>query len=191
MRMFNRKNEKYWQGRLTIRWLILGNDIPKFRGTDEAGALAARMILIPMNQSFIGREDFDLTDKLLKERAGILIWAMEGWRRLKARGRFIQPVSGMALVQKLRASTSTIGSFVLECCVLGPEEKISCDMLWSAFCEWSDRRGLSVTLSTNTLSAALHEIFPSIVTSRPRKDNEEVGRPRFYCGVKLRDGWLQ
>jgi len=186
----NRKNEKYWQGRLTIRWLILGNDIPKFRGTDEAGALAARMILIPMNQSFLGREDFDLTDKLLKERAGILIWAMEGWRRLKERGRFIQPASGMALVQKLRASTSTIGSFVLECCVLGPEEKISCDMLWSAFCEWSDRRGLSVTLSTNTLSAALHEIFPSIVTSRPRKDNEP-DRPRFYCGVKLRDGWLQ
>src|SRR5262249_17665237 len=26
----NRKNEKYWQGKLTIRWLILGNDIPKF-----------------------------------------------------------------------------------------------------------------------------------------------------------------
>ena len=159
-------------------------------GTDEAGALAARMILIPMNESFFGKEDFDLTEKLLKERAGILNWAMEGWRRLKARGRFIQPASGMALVHKLRASTSTIGSFVLECCVLGPEEKISCDMLWSAFCEWSDRRGLSVTLSTNTLSAALHEIFPSIFTSRPRKDNEP-DRPRFYCGVKLRNGWLQ
>ena len=185
----NRKNQKYWQGKLNIRWLILGNDIPKFRGTDEAGAFAARMILIPMNQSFLGKEDWDLTEKLLKERAGILIWAMEGWRRLKARGRFIQPASGMPLVQKLRASTSTIGSFILECCILGSEEKVSCDILWTAFCEWSDHRGLTVTLTTNTLSAALHELFPSIVTGRPRKDNEVSGRPRFYHGLRLRDRW--
>jgi len=186
----NRKNEKYWQGKLTIRWLILGNDVPQFRGTDESGALVARMILIPMDENFLGREDFDLTEKLLEERAGILNWAMEGWRRLRARGKFIQPMSGMALVQKLRASTSTIGSFVLDCCVLGPNEKVSCEVLWSAFCEWSGRRGMAVTLSTNTFSAALHEIFPMIVTSRPRKDNEEAGRPRFYCGVRLSDRWM-
>jgi len=139
----NRKNEKYWQGKLTIRWLILGNDVPQFRGTDEAGALVARMIMIPMDENFLGREDFDLTEKLLEERAGILNWAMEGWRRLRARGKFIQPMSGMALVQKLRASTSTIGSFVLDCCVLGPNEKVSCEVLWSAFCEceWPSRVG--------------------------------------------------
>ena len=184
----NRKNQGYWQGKLNIRWLILGNDIPKFRGTDEAGAFAARMILIPMNESFLGKEDFDLTEKLLKERAGILIWAMEGWRRLKARDKFIQPASGMPLVQKLRASTSTIGSFVIECCMLGPEEKVSCDMLWAAFCEWSDHRGLAVTLTTNTLSAELHRLFPPIVTGRPRKGNEP-DRPRFYHGVRLRDRW--
>src|SRR5262249_13322688 len=147
------------------------------------------MIMIPMNENCLGREDFDLTEKLLEERAGILNWAMDGWRRLRDRGKFIQPVSGMALVQKLRASTSTIGSFVLECCILGPEEKASCEMVWSAFCEWSDRRGLAVTLSTNTFSAALHELFPSVTTGRPRKDNEGGGRPRFYHGVKLRDGW--
>src|SRR5262249_36956663 len=42
----------------------------------------------------------------------------------------------------------------------------------------------------NTFSGALHEVFPMIVTSRPRKDNEEGGRPRFYCGVRLRDRWM-
>jgi len=185
----NRKNEKYWQGKLTIRWLILGNDIPKFRGTDEAGALVARMIMIPMDENFLGREDFDLTEKLLEERAGILNWAMEGWRRLRARGKFIQPASGMALVQKLKASTSTIGSFVLECCALGPNEQVQCEALWLAFCEWSERRGLPVTLTTNTFSGALHEVFETIVTARPRRDSEDPKRPRFYFGVRLREGW--
>ena len=79
----NRKNQKFWEGKLGIRWLILGNDIPKFRGTDEAGALAARMVMLSMDQDFFGREDWDLTEKLLAERAGILNWAMEGWRRLR------------------------------------------------------------------------------------------------------------
>jgi hypothetical protein len=46
---------------------------------------------------------FDLTEKLLAERAGILNWAMQGLRRLRARGRLIQPASGMELIQKLRA----------------------------------------------------------------------------------------
>src|SRR6516165_3788734 len=68
----NRKHDKYWQGKLTIRWLILGNDVPQFKGTDETGALVARMIMIPMDENFLGREDFDLTEKLLEERAGIL-----------------------------------------------------------------------------------------------------------------------
>jgi putative DNA primase/helicase len=182
----NRKNEKYWQGKLTIRWLILGNDIPKFRGTDEAGALAARMIMIPLYESFYGREDFDLTTKLLEERAGILNWAMEGWRRLRDRGKFVQPASGMALVEKLKASTSTLGTFVLECCELGPNEKVMCEALWLAFCEWSERRGLSVTLSSNRFSAALHELFPSVVTTRPWQAGE---RPRWFGGIKLREGW--
>ena len=66
----NRKHDKYWQGKLTIRWLILGNDVPQFKGTDETGALVARMIMIPMDENFLGREDFDLTEKLLAERAG-------------------------------------------------------------------------------------------------------------------------
>ena len=119
----NRKNKVFWEGRLGIRWLILGNDVPKFRGTDEAGALATRMVMLSMDQDFYGREDFDLTEKLLAERAGILNWAMEGWRRLRGRGRFMQPASGLELMNRLRASTSTIGSFVLDCCVLGPDEK--------------------------------------------------------------------
>ena len=115
-----------------------------------------------------------------------------GYGRLAAledQGEAYQPISGMALVQKLKASGSTIGSFVLECCVLAPNESVLCEALWLAFCEWSERKGLAVTLTTNTFSAALHEVFDSVVTARPRKDNEDPKRPRFYFGIKLRDRW--
>jgi putative DNA primase/helicase len=182
----NRKNKSFWEGRLGIRWLILGNDVPKFRGTDEAGALATRMVMLSMDQDFYGREDFDLTEKLLAERVGILNWAMEGWRRLRGRGRFVQPASGLELMNRLRASTSTIGSFVLECCVLGPNENVECDILWAAFREWSERRKLPLTLSNNTFSGSLHRIFSSVVTTRPWSDDR---RPRVFSGIRLRPGW--
>jgi putative DNA primase/helicase len=184
----NRKNQKFWEGKLGIRWLILGNDILKFRGTDEAGALAARMVMLKMDQSYLGKEDWDLTEKLLAERAGILNWAMEGWRRLRRRDRFVQPASGMELLQKLRASTSTIGSFVEECCELGPELRVEHAILWAAFCEWSERRKLTLTLSTQTFSGALHMVFDSVTTSRPRTGMPD-GRPLHQCGIKLKNGW--
>jgi putative DNA primase/helicase len=187
----NRKNKKYWLGRLGIRWVILGNDVPKFRGSDEAGALVKRCVMLEMKEDFFGREDFDLTEKLLAERAGILNWAMEGWHRLRDRDRFVQPASGVGLLGKLQASTSTMGAFIDDCCVLEPEEKVSCDGLWLAFREWSDRRRLSVTLSKNTFSGALHRVFPSIVTSRPGVASAEERRPRWFFGVKLRPGWRE
>jgi putative DNA primase/helicase len=184
----NRKNQKFWEGKLGIPWLILGNDIPRFRGTDEAGALAARMVMLKMEQSFLGREDWDLTEKLLAERAGILNWSMEGWRRLRVRDGFIQPASGLELLNKLRASTSTIGMFVMECCELGAEFKVEHAILWAAFCEWSGRKGLSLTLGTNTFSGALHAIFESVTTTRPRAGMPSE-RPLFQYGIKLKDGW--
>ena len=42
----NRKNKKYWEGMLTIRWLVLGNDVPNFKGSDEAGALLSRIVTL-------------------------------------------------------------------------------------------------------------------------------------------------
>jgi len=146
------------------------------------------MVMIEMKEDFQGREDFDLSDKLLSERAGILNWAMEGWRRLQRRGRFIQPASGTELMMKLRASTSTIGAFVLDCCIVDPAEEVECDLLWLAFCEWSERRVLPLTLKNNSFSRALHSVFPSVVTVRPW----DIGkRPRVFSGIRLRPGWKE
>ena len=185
----NRKHKPYWQGKLGIRWLILGNDVPKFRGTDESGGLVQRCVMLAMEQNFFGKEDFDLTEKLLAERAGILNWAMEGWRRLKMRDRFVQPASGEELVRKLQASTSTMGAFVDECCEVGSNEKVQCEALWLAFGEWAEKRKLPVTLQRNTFSRMLHQVFPSIVTARPGIASNDDGRPRWFYGVRLKVGW--
>jgi phage/plasmid-associated DNA primase len=52
-----------------------------------------------------GRRDIK-GGKLLAELPGILLWAIEGWRRLNGRGHFVVPRSSRELVDPLPSRTS-------------------------------------------------------------------------------------
>jgi hypothetical protein len=99
----------------------------------------------------------------------------------------VQPRSGAGLVQRLRAATSTMGMFGDECCEFDADAKVLIDVAWAAFCEWSTRRRLPVTLSKNTFSGEVHKAFPEVVSGRPR-DGNSLERPRWFFGMRLRAG---
>ena len=64
-----------------------------------------------------------LTDRLLDELPGILLWTVAGWQRLQQRGHFVQPEAGKELMGQLEDLTSPVGAFVRETCNLGPERQ--------------------------------------------------------------------
>ena len=66
-----------WQGKLHVRFWIFANELPRI--TDASGALASRFVLVTLRNSFLGREDLQLTEKLLTELPGILNAALGGW----------------------------------------------------------------------------------------------------------------
>jgi len=70
-----------WSGRLALRFVMLSNELPAF--IDVAGAFVSRWIILRFPNSFFGREDPELTDRLLAERSGILNWALAGLARLR------------------------------------------------------------------------------------------------------------
>jgi len=78
--------------KLPTRFMFLANELP--RVDDASAALSSRFLVVQLENSFYGREDRQLTVRLLRELPGILRWALEGWRRLQARGCFAQPASG-------------------------------------------------------------------------------------------------
>ena len=51
----DRKYREPWTGKLPTRFVILTNELPKFR--DSSGAIANRMFILRMTESFLGRED--------------------------------------------------------------------------------------------------------------------------------------
>ena len=54
---------------------------------DESAAQYNRMLALNFTQRFLGKEDTGLSEKLRRELPGTLLWAIQGYDRLRARGR--------------------------------------------------------------------------------------------------------
>src|SRR5690606_24126432 len=94
---------------LGVRFVLMSNELPGFK--DASGAFMGRVILLRMKNSFLGREDRSLENRIRSELPGVLNWAIRGWQRLEARGHFLQPASGGNLLEDFAAMASPIGEF--------------------------------------------------------------------------------
>jgi putative DNA primase/helicase len=176
----DRKYLPAWTGTLQVRFIVLTNELPEL---DESSlALVGRFIIVRLLRSFYGCEDLELSNKLLSELPGILNWSIAGWRRLATRGHFVQPKSGMALVDELENLSSPIMAFVKDCCVVAPEESIECGRLYEQWCQWNEDNERPNLLPTNLFGRDLHAAVPRLSTGQRRVNGKEV---RVYIGIGL------
>lgn len=177
----DRKHQEPVTGKLLTRLMLISNELPRL--FDSSGALAGRFIILRMLKSFYGKEDQHLTDKLMAERPGILLWAIDGWRRLRARGYFKQPVSGDALREQLEDIASPVGAFLKERCEVGPGCRTSVQSLYVAWTGWCLSKGRKPE-SDAIFGRDLAAILPEVRTVRQR---EGEARYRSYEGIRLLD----
>ena len=135
-----------WHGQLQTRFVILTNELPAL--ADGSGALAGRFIALLLTQTFFGREDRALTEKLLTELPGILNWAIEGYRRLRERGRFVVPDSAQEAIDDIETLGAPVKAFIRERCVTDPRVWVTVDDLWAAWKSWSDKEGSADHIGT-------------------------------------------
>lgn len=178
----NRKNKSAVTCKLPTRFLILSNEIPRL--PDASTAIVSRFILLRMTESFLGREDTKLTEKLLAELPGIMLWAIEGWRRLHERGHFDQPQSGAGRLHDMKALASPVAEFVRERCELSPDAEIAKGVLYDAYEQFRDDEGIEHKLPAATFGRNLLAACPEITSSRPRAKEK---RKNIYVGIQLRD----
>lgn len=181
----DRKNLEPVTCRLSSRFVILTNELPRL--SDASGAVVSRMILLQLTKSFFGYEDPDLTDKLLSERDGILLWAIEGWCRLHKRGRFIQPDSAFESLADMDDLASPIKAFVRDCCVVGPTESVSVGDVYEAWEQWcvQERR----EKYASTVQTFARDLMAAVPSARRKRVREGDGRVRIYEGIGLRSGF--
>jgi putative DNA primase/helicase len=176
----DRKNLPPVTVKLASRLMILTNELPRL--SDSSGALTGRMILLRLTQSWYGKEDTALSARLMTELPGILLWAIEGWRRLRERGRFMQPDEGREMLAELDDLASPIGAFVRERCHVGPGLRATTADLFAEWKRWCESNGRKEPGTAQTFGRDLHAAIPSIRRRRPRDGDE---RHREYEGIGL------
>jgi putative DNA primase/helicase len=177
----DRKYLPDWSGTLPTRFVVISNELPWLAET--SGALAGRMIVLKMTRSFFGQEDRTLTSVLMGELPGILLWAIEGWRRLKERGYFVQPQSGAPLVELLEDLSSPAGMFVRECCAVGPEYRVSVATLFARWRGWCAVKNREHPGDEATFGRNLRAVLPRLET-KPVRRNGKWERDFVGIGVK-------
>ena len=177
-----RKYKSAWDGRLAVRFLLLSNVMPRF--SDASPALANRFVPLLMDQSFLGKEDHDLLNKLLPELPGILNWAIEGWRRLRKRGRFNLPQSSKDAIQQLIELAAPVATFLREKCVLDPDAEVSKAELFDWWKDWCYHNG-SLPGALNSFSAQLYAATSAKVRSKKSRNGE--ARVMVFAGLRLKE----
>jgi putative DNA primase/helicase len=176
----DRKHTDSVTPRLPCRFMFMANELPRLK--DSAGALAGRFLVLELMQSFFGREDPSLTQRLLTERPGILLWALRGWVRLHERGRFETPQSAHEAESMLFDLASPVSVFVRDRCDRGDAAaRVYLDDLYAAWKEWCEAEGRRAT----TRQSFGRELAAAIPGCRPRR-NHDGGR--FYEGLRLKTG---
>jgi putative DNA primase/helicase len=179
----HRKNQADWNGKLAAKFTIISNETPRL--TDSSGALAGRMIMFRLTRSFYGKEDPKLFGKLLPEMPGILLWAIEGWKRLNERGYFIQPESGKTLVREMEELSSPVGRFVKDHCDVGPGLTVDCKRLFAAWRDHCREINREAVGDEPSFGRNLRSVLPDLSTKQERIPGTN-DRPRVYVGIDLK-----
>jgi putative DNA primase/helicase len=134
----DRKYKAHWTGTLPVKLLLVSNVLPKLG--DDSAALASRFISFTTRISFYRRENPRLLeDVLAPELAGIFHWALEGLRRLRERGYFVETNESRDTREQLANLGSPARAFLAECCKMDPKEHVEKDDLYNAWCDYQER----------------------------------------------------
>ncbi|NMQ29154.1 hypothetical protein E4Q23_16135 [Candidatus Accumulibacter phosphatis] len=122
-----------------FKLVIAGNHNPSIRNVDEA--MKRRLHLIPFTVTIPPeRRDGQLTEKLLRERDGILAWGVEGCLLWQQHG-LKPPKVVVDATDEYFDEEDAIGEFIEEECQRSREARVSVADIFRRWQEWANRRG--------------------------------------------------
>jgi P4 family phage/plasmid primase-like protien len=178
----NRKNKESWNGYLPTRIIIYSNEVLQL--TENSNALTGRMVVLKMTNSFYGKEDTGLSNKLMAELSGIFNWAMTGLRRRAERGGyFVQPDSGKELLETMEEMSNPIGTFVDQVLEYNINGEVDKDAVFICYKRWATKHGLNpgndLSFKRRFLAATQDK---GVQSSAVRVDGK---RQHKYVGIQL------
>jgi putative DNA primase/helicase len=176
----DRKHKTSVTMKLPTRFMFMTNELPRFG--DASNALTGRFLILQMTKSFYGNEDKNLTEKLLADLPGILNWAIDGWKRLRERGHFIQPAAAEDAIRELEDLSSPVGAFVRDCCEQVPGARTYVNDMYDAYKAYIEGEGWHTPATKAVFGRDLVAAVPGL----HRRRNKHLGY--FYEGIAIKGG---
>ncbi|WKB50880.1 phage/plasmid primase, P4 family [Eleftheria terrae] len=122
-----------------FKLVIAGNHKPSIRNVDEA--MKRRLHLVPFTVTIPPeKRDGRLTEKLLRERDGILAWGVRGCLAWQREG-LSAPACVVAATEEYFEAEDASGQWLDERIVLMPGAKVATSVLYADWRDWAERAG--------------------------------------------------
>jgi putative DNA primase/helicase len=181
----DRKNKPSWTGRPTARLNIAANDRSPLK--DASSALASRWYIFVFTKTWLDQEDEKLSERLHSELPSILNWALDGWERLRTRGRLIETEQTIAERAAMGDAGSPHKRFRDECLEAGPDYEVPRDLLWDAWKRWCSEEGERPETQA-IFGMRLRSVIPGMSERNGAwvpGSNKTKRYPRRYIGFRL------
>lgn len=127
-----------------VKLIFSVNELPKIN--DTTPGLYRRFIIVPFDRSFQANPDLGLEAKLTEELPGILNWAVEGLKMLRAEGRFNETQRNRDMMTVFKSDNSPVVEFlntIYEASPEGQEEQFAVPVaeLYSQYREYCFSHG--------------------------------------------------
>jgi putative DNA primase/helicase len=150
------------------------NYMPMITGRESA--IWDRLRPVPFTEEIPPAErDKQLLEKLKREAAGILLWALEGCCEWQDIG-LCEPPEVTELVKQWKRECDPIKEFIDIQCELGPDKQCATPELLAAFKEYTDDKEIDV--SHRQFSAYLRQLGCT---------PERTAKVRYWVGIALRE----
>lgn len=177
-----RKYQSDWSGKLPTRIIMASNEMPRL--PDAAAALPTRLLTLHFTESFVGREDTDLLERLMEEIEEILAWAVEGYADLLEMGRFVTNTATVDAVDEAKEIGSPMVAFMRDCLAIThkPETHVEIAEVYRVYQGWCQATGHKAS-SLTTMVKQIMDLEPKIRKARP--GNRNSARRRALVGVHI------
>jgi putative DNA primase/helicase len=159
--------------------ILAANIFPKI--TDHSSAFYQRLLLIPCERRFSEAEkNRNLHGQLKQELSGIFNWALEGLRRFKKRGQFIEHEFMKNAVQELKDENNPSNLFFDEHIEIEMGAYIEKGEMYQKYTEWAGRTK-NYALSQNRFSTAVYKKYQA---QTPKHGQLKDGGKRIWKNIK-------
>jgi len=190
---WERKHKDAVSAPATARIIMLANTKPAIH--DKTEAAWRRLIVVPFNITITDdQKNPNLANEIADaELTGIFNWAVEGYKRLKARGHLIEPSSSLVEKEAYKDEMNSVRGFLKSECVEDACCKVPVkDMLQSyqVYCKNTGRKACG----DSVFGRELKKLFPKVEKDRDPFHfkalqngvvSDKERRETFYKGIRI------